>query len=50
MAAAFQTGEEAIMNDAVLLCREAFDEHWGQKVIAVKRALHALSNTAQDEE
>lgn len=50
MAAAFQTGEEAIMNDAVLLCREAFDEHWGQKVIAVMRALHALSNTAQDEE
>lgn len=44
LAAAFQTGEEPIMNDAVIRCREAFQEHWGQKVIAVLRALHALSH------
>jgi hypothetical protein len=43
MAAAFQTGEEAVMNDAVIACREAFDEHWGQKLLAVMRALHALT-------
>jgi hypothetical protein len=43
MAAAFQTGEEPIMNDAVVLCREAFDEHWGQKLLAVMRALHAMT-------
>lgn len=42
MAAAFQTGEEEIMHDAVVLCREAFDNHWGQKVLAVMRALHAI--------
>jgi len=42
LAAAFQTGEELIMNDAVVACREAFEEHWGQKLIAVMRALHAL--------
>ena len=42
MAAAFQTGQEPIMNDAVLVCREAFDEHWGQKLLAVMRALHAI--------
>ncbi len=42
LAAAFQTGEEPIMNDAVVACREAFEEHWGQKLIAVMRALHAL--------
>ena len=42
MAAAFQTGEEEIMHDAVVLCREAFDNHWGQKVLAVLRALHAI--------
>jgi len=42
LAAAFQTGEEAIMHDAVVVCREAFEEHWGQKLLAVMRALHAL--------
>ena len=43
MAAAFQTGEEPIMNDAVVLCREAFEAHWGQKLLAVMRALHAMT-------
>jgi hypothetical protein len=43
MAASFQIGEEHIMHDAVVLCREAFDAHWGQKLLAVMRALHALS-------
>jgi hypothetical protein len=42
MAAAFQTGEEAIMHDAVVLCRVAFETHWGRKLIAVMRALHEL--------
>lgn len=46
MAAAFQTGEEKIMHDAVVLCREAFDAHWGQKLLAVMRALHAISDTS----
>lgn len=45
MAAAFQTGEEEIMHDAVVLCREAFDNHWGQKVLAVLRALHAIEES-----
>ena len=45
LAAAFQTGEETVMHDAVVVCREAFKEHWGQKVLAVMRALHAISNT-----
>lgn len=44
LAAAFQTGEEPIMHDAVVLCREAFEEHWGQKLLAVLRALHAIRN------
>ena len=42
LAAAFQTGEEAIMNDAVVICRQAFEEHWGRKVLAVMRALHEI--------
>jgi len=46
LAAAFRTGEETVMHDAVVVCREAFKEHWGQKVLAVMRALHAISNTS----
>lgn len=42
LAAAFQTGQEAIMHDAVVACREAFEVHWGQKLLAVMRALHAI--------
>lgn len=42
LAAAFQTGDEAIMNDAVIVCREAFDAHWGRKLLAVMRALHEI--------
>ena len=49
MAAAFQTGEEPIMNDAVLLCRTAFEAHWGQKTLAVMRALHAIAHTEEEE-
>ena len=44
LAAAFQTGKEAIMNDAVVVCREAFDSHWGRKLLAVMRAMHELNN------
>lgn len=50
MAAAFQLGEEPVMNDAVIACREAFDTHWGQKLLAVLRPLHALTHTADKEE
>ena len=48
MAAAFQTGDEPVMNDAVVLCREAFDTHWGQKLLAVLRALHAIDTSIYD--
>ena len=46
MAAAFQTGEEPVMNDAVVLCREAFNTHWGRKLRSVMRALHEISDTS----
>lgn len=48
LAAAFQTGEAPIMNDAVVLCHEAFETHWGQKLLAAMRALHALSLIKND--
>ena len=50
LAAAFQTGEEPIMHDAVVLCREAFETHWGQKLLAVMRALHALDTNKMEDE
>ena len=46
LAAAFQTGQEEIMNDAVAICREAFDAHWGRKLLAVMRALHEISDAS----
>jgi hypothetical protein len=46
MAAAFQTGDEPVMNDAVVLCREAFDTHWGAKLLSVMKALHAINDDA----
>jgi hypothetical protein len=46
MAAAFQTGDEPVMNDAVVLCREAFDTHWGSKLLSVTRALHEISDAS----
>ena len=48
LAAAFQTGEEAIMNDALVACREAFDGHWGRKVLSVLRALHEIGSRIDD--
>lgn len=46
LAAAFQTGEEPIMNDAVVICRQAFFDHWGRKVLSVLRALHEISDAS----
>ena len=41
-AANFQLGEVDIMNDALVVCLEAFGEHWGQKLLNAMRALHSL--------
>ena len=43
LACNYQTREEAVMNDALVSCLEAFEQHWGQKVLNVLRPLHALS-------
>ncbi len=50
MAAAYQTGQEAVMNDAVAACIEAFHTHWGQKLLNAVRAMHALSEEYANEE
>ena len=50
LAAAFQTGEEEMMHDAVVACCEAFEQHWGQKLLAVMRALHAVVHTTNEDD
>lgn len=42
MAGNFQTGDVEVMTDAVQECMEAFEQHWGQKLLSVLRALHQL--------
>jgi hypothetical protein len=41
-AANYQLGEVDIMNDALVVCLEAFAEHWGQKLLNALRALHSI--------
>ena len=43
LACNYQTRDEAVMNDALVNCLEAFEQHWGQKLLNVLRPLHALS-------
>jgi hypothetical protein len=41
-AANYQLGNEDVMNDSLVVCLNAFGEHWGQKLLNALRALHAL--------
>lgn len=43
LACNYQIREEAVMNDALVNCLEAFEQHWGQKLLNVLRPLHVLS-------
>ena len=45
MAANYQQQVEAVMNDSLLCCLEAFHQHWGQKLLNALRALHALAES-----
>jgi len=44
LACNYQTGDEHVMNDALVGCIDAFEQHWGQKLLNVLRPLHALAN------
>ena len=48
MALNYQTADESVMNDALLACWEAFEQHWGQKLLNILRPLHALSLHADE--
>ena len=45
LACNYQTRDEAVMNDALVNCLEAFEQHWGQKLLNVLRPLHLLANS-----
>ena len=42
LACNYQTQTESVMNDALVACLEAFEQHWGQKLLNVLRPLHAV--------
>ena len=49
LACNYQTRDEAVMNDALVNCIEAFEQHWGQKLLNVLRPLHALAGAEEQE-
>ena len=48
LACNYQTHNESVMNDALMSCLEAFEQHWGQKLLNVLRPLHAISVCVDD--
>ena len=49
LACNYQTRDEAVMNDALVKCIEAFEQHWGQKLLNVRRPLHAVACEGEQE-
>ena len=49
LACNYQTRDEAVMNDALVNCIEAFEQHWGQKLLNVLRPLHAVAFEGEQE-
>jgi hypothetical protein len=43
LACNYQSENESVMTDALLACLDAFEQHWGQKLLNILRPLHALS-------
>ena len=48
----FQLGFNVTMNDALVICKEHFEEFWGQRLVNTMRALHDVKygQTDEDEE
>lgn len=40
MVANFQSANQAIMNDSILICKQNFESFWGQKSLNALRAMH----------
>ena len=39
----WQIDDDGVKNDALIVCIEAFEQHWGQKLLNVLRPMHVLS-------
>lgn len=46
---AFQSGLNVTMNDSLCVCKEHFEEFWGQRLVNTMRALHDVKYNRQDE-
>ena len=46
----YQYGLTDQMNDALFICKQNFENYWGQKLINVLRPLHSLYYNDQDEQ
>ncbi len=44
----YQTADERVMNDALSICLESFEQHWGQKLLNILRPLHAMYLSADE--
>lgn len=43
LSCSYQTHDEQVMQEALSACIDAFEQHWGQKLLNVLRPLHNLS-------
>ncbi|MDR2496939.1 MAG: DUF5063 domain-containing protein [Tannerellaceae bacterium] len=50
LCALFREGNEAVMRSAVALCKDNFEQYWGQKLLNSLRALHALRYATDEAE
>ncbi|MBP5456204.1 MAG: DUF5063 domain-containing protein [Paludibacteraceae bacterium] len=48
MVANFQTANQAIMNDSILICKQNFESFWGQKSLNALRAMHNVLYSGAD--
>ena len=46
----FQLGLNETMNDSLVICKEHFEEFWGQRLVNTMRALHDVKYNSADED
>ncbi|MDO5524195.1 MAG: DUF5063 domain-containing protein [Bacteroidia bacterium] len=46
----YQFGLTEQMNDALFVCKQSFENYWGQRLVNVLRPLHALSYKSTDDD
>ncbi len=47
--ALFRQGNEAVMQEAIALCRTNFQEYWGQQLLNALKALHAVRYSGDED-